>query len=83
LNYFFENNFKTIVELGTSRSFVDGKFPGCNEDDVKYWEPENPEKWDWSAGIFTKVFSFERLTQTKCSYSLGIKIIKLASISKK
>lgn len=55
LDYFFENNFKTIVELGTSRSFVDGKFPGCNEDDLKYWEPQNPEKWDWSAGCFTRV----------------------------
>ena len=46
-----------IVELGTSRSFVDGRFEGCNSDDSKYWEPTNPEKWDWSAGIFTKVFS--------------------------
>lgn len=46
-----------IVELGTSRSFVDGRFEGCNLDDSKYWEPTNPEKWDWSAGIFTKVFS--------------------------
>lgn len=54
-DYFFENDFKTIVELGTSRSFVDGKFPGCNDDDVKYWEPENPEKWDWSAGCFTRL----------------------------
>ena len=33
-------NFKTIVELGTTRSYVDGKFPGCNEDDTKYWQPE-------------------------------------------
>ena len=24
-------NFKTVVELGTTRSYVDGKFPGCNE----------------------------------------------------
>jgi hypothetical protein len=55
LDYFFENNLKTIVELGTSRSFVDGKFSGCNEDDIKYWEPKNPEKWDWSAGCFTRV----------------------------
>jgi predicted O-methyltransferase YrrM len=55
LNYFFKNDFKTIVELGTSRSFVDGKFPGCNEDNLKYWEPENPEKWDWSAGCFTRL----------------------------
>lgn len=46
-----------IVELGTSRSFVCGRFEGCNSDDVKYWEPNNPEKWDWSAGSFTKVFS--------------------------
>lgn len=29
-DYFLEKNFKTIVEMGTSRSFVDGKFPGCN-----------------------------------------------------
>lgn len=46
-----------IVELGTSRSFVDGRFEGCNSDDSKYWEPNNPEKWDWSAGHFTGVFS--------------------------
>jgi hypothetical protein len=46
-----------IVELGTSRSFVDGRFEGCNSDNIKYWEPENKEKWDWSAGSFTKVFS--------------------------
>lgn len=51
------NKNLTIVELGTSRSFVCGRFEGCNSDDVKYWEPDNPEKWDWSAGSFTKVFS--------------------------
>ena len=58
--YCFDNLNKEkpiIVELGTSRSFVCGRFEGCNLDDVKYWEPNNPEKWDWSAGIFTKVFS--------------------------
>lgn len=54
-DYFFEKQFKTIAELGTSRSFVDGKFPGCNEDEIKYWEPNNPSKWDWSAGCFTRV----------------------------
>ena len=27
-------NFKTVVELGTTRSYVDGKFPGCNESDT-------------------------------------------------
>ena len=51
-----EKELKTIVELGTSRSFVDGKYPGCNSDDVKFWEPDNPELWDWSAGCFTRVF---------------------------
>ena len=49
---------KIILELGTSRSFTDGRFPeGCNKDDPIYWEPNNPEKWDWSAGCFTRFFS--------------------------
>jgi len=51
-----KKKFKTIVELGTSRSFVDGKYPGCNSDDTSFWEPDNPEVWDWSAGCFTRVF---------------------------
>ena len=55
--YFEKNDMKTMVELGTSRSFVDGRFPGCNLNDVKYWQPNNPEVWDWSAGSFTKVAS--------------------------
>lgn len=46
-----------IIELGTSRSFVDGRFDGCNSNDIHYWDPDNPEKWDWSAGCFTRVFS--------------------------
>ena len=54
---YFKNKNPLIVELGTSRSFVDGRFEGCNLDNIKYWEPNNPEKWDWSAGCFTKVFS--------------------------
>jgi len=54
-----ENNFETIVELGTSRSFVDGAYEGCNSDDIKYWYPNDMEKWDWSAGIFTYVFGEE------------------------
>lgn len=55
LDYFNENKLKNIVELGTSRSFVDGKYVGCNSDDTSYWEPNNPIKWDWSAGCFTRV----------------------------
>ncbi|MBI5274766.1 MAG: hypothetical protein HY860_06930 [Chlamydiales bacterium] len=50
---FANNNGKTIVELGTLRSFVDGKYIGCNSDDTKYWESNNPEKWDWGAGFFS------------------------------
>jgi hypothetical protein len=57
--YCFEHlekyKLKTVVELGTSRSFVDGRFEGCNSSDIKYWMPNNPERWDWSAGCFTKV----------------------------
>jgi len=50
-----KHGFTTIVELGTTRSFVDGKFPGCNSDDIKFWQPENPDVWDWAAGCFTRV----------------------------
>jgi len=57
IDYFSDYEILNIVELGTSRSFVDGKFRGCLKVDKKYWKPENPEIWDWSAGLFTKYFS--------------------------
>jgi hypothetical protein len=50
------DNFN-ILELGTSRSFVDGKYPGCLKDDKKFWQPNQMYKWDWSAGCFTVYFS--------------------------
>jgi hypothetical protein len=46
-----------ILELGTTRSFVDGRFPGCNSNDTRFWEPHVMDRWDWSAGIFTKVMA--------------------------
>lgn len=52
---FEKNNGKVIVELGTSHSFVDGKFEGCDSNDTKYWQPNNPAVWDWGAGFFTRV----------------------------
>jgi hypothetical protein len=55
LNHFTESGHRSIVELGTSRSFVDGMFEGCNSDDVKYWNENDPTKWDWSAGCFTRL----------------------------
>ena len=45
-----------VIELGTCRSFVDGKFEGCNLDDPKYWDPADFSKWDWGAGCFSLVF---------------------------
>ena len=57
LEEFDKNNFRTVVELGTTRSYVEGRFEGCMSFDTKYWEPNNPEKWDWSAGVFTKTFA--------------------------
>lgn len=59
IEYIKANKFKNILELGTSRSYVDGRFEGCNMSNDKYWEPNNPDKWDWSAGLFTKIFSEE------------------------
>jgi hypothetical protein len=47
----------TIVELGTSRSFVNGGYDGCCSPDPIYWSPKQPKIWDWGAGVFTKVFS--------------------------
>lgn len=54
-NHFEQNHQKVIVELGTTRSFVDGAYEGCNLNDVKYWQPNNPEVWDWGAGFFTRL----------------------------
>lgn len=53
--HFEKHNGKTIVELGTTRSFVHGGLPGCNSDDPRYWEPHNPSAWDFGAGAFTRV----------------------------
>lgn len=46
---------KTIVELGTSRSYCHGGLVGCNSDDLSYWTPAQPENWDWGAGFFTRM----------------------------
>ena len=55
--HFESINGKTIVELGTTRSFVHGGLVGCNSNDTRYWTPNNPENWDWGAGAFTLVAS--------------------------
>ncbi|MFC0513476.1 class I SAM-dependent methyltransferase [Mucilaginibacter angelicae] len=44
-----------IVELGTSRSFVSGGIPGCMSDNIKYWDENVVENWDWGAGLFTRI----------------------------
>ena len=46
---------RTVVELGTSRSFVSGGRAGCMVNDVRYWTPDRPEDWDWGAGLFTRM----------------------------
>lgn len=50
-------NDLVIVELGTTRSFVDGLYEGSNSNNIAYWNADNPEKWDWSAGLFTYIFA--------------------------
>ncbi len=44
-----------VVELGTSRSFVDGNHEGVMKADRSYWNPDRPQVWDWGAGIFSRV----------------------------
>src|SRR5262245_32878411 len=53
--YFATASGKRIVELGTSRSFVHGGLAGCNSSDTTYWKPQQPERWDWGAGFFTRM----------------------------
>ena len=57
IEHFKDYDYVNIVELGTTRSFVDGKYPGVCKNDLQYWEPDALDKWDWSAGVFTKYFS--------------------------
>ncbi len=54
---FLENiNCPDVLEIGTSRSFVDGAFEGCNSNNSIYWDPNNPSIWDWGAGVFSLIF---------------------------
>jgi hypothetical protein len=46
---------RTIVELGTTRSFVSGGHDGCVNPDPRFWQPDRPEVWDWGAGMFTRM----------------------------
>ena len=68
---YFKDKNPIIVELGTSRSFIDGRYynniiekvgrdltdDDCDNPELMEWDKNNPEKWDWSAGCFTKIFS--------------------------
>lgn len=52
---FIASGGTTVVELGTSRSFVGGDRPGAMVNDRKYWDPSKPKYWDWGAGVFTRM----------------------------
>jgi hypothetical protein len=54
-DHFVSTGGKTVVELGTTRSFTHGGLIGCNSDDSTHWTPHNPENWDWGAGSFTRM----------------------------
>lgn len=51
-----DNNIN-VLELGTTRSFVDDRFEDCLSTDKKFLKPKDTSVWDWSAVCFTKVFS--------------------------
>ena len=50
-----ERDGRTVVELGTIRSFVHGGHHGCNSSDRSFWNAEQPENWDWGAGCFSRL----------------------------
>jgi hypothetical protein len=60
-----DKNDIVIVELGTSRSF---KSWGISND-INHWYPYNPEKWAWSDGCFTKLFT-DNLIQENIKFTL-------------
>lgn len=51
------NKKNIIVELGTSRSFVNSTLEGCMISDTKYWNEADKDSWDWGAGLFTRICS--------------------------
>jgi hypothetical protein len=42
-----------IVELGTSRSYASWRI----ETNPAFWFPDNPERWPWSDGFFTRLMA--------------------------
>jgi len=52
---FEKMNGSVVVELGTTCSFVHGGLEGCLSNDLRYWTPDRPERWDWGAGSFTRM----------------------------
>ena len=68
---YFKDKNPIIVELGTTRSYIDGRYyeniikkigrdltdDDCDDPDFMGWNKNNLEKWDWSAGCFTIIFS--------------------------
>jgi len=46
---------RTVVELGTIRSYTHGGLQDCNTDNPGAWTPDAPERWDWGAGCFSRV----------------------------
>jgi len=69
----------TIVELGTSRSF---KSWGIS-DNEKDWFPNNPERWAWSDGFFTRFMADNLEGSNFIIYTIdpcnkAIKVVKTA-----
>jgi len=46
-----------VIELGSMRSYTHGGMKSCMNPDTKYWEPDNPSIWDWSAGCGTRILA--------------------------
>jgi len=72
-----DKNDIVIVELGTSRSF---KSWGISSDD-KDWYPDEPEKWAWSDGCFTRLFADNLKGKNYTIYTIdpcpsAIKVVK-------
>lgn len=66
LEYLSKVERPVIIELGTSRSFVNGYI----ENDPSKWNPHDNTTWDHGAGVFTLVIAEALNAMNKASYEI-------------
>jgi hypothetical protein len=79
---FIAHGGQTVVELGTSRSFVAGGRPGAMDPDPKFWDATRPRHWDWGAGVFTRMCAthLQHLKPTIHSVDMSPEAVRISRV---